>query len=154
MLGFQGNSDSKESSCSVGDLGLILGLGRSPGEVLGIPLHYSWPENSMDRRAWWTKSMGSQRVRHAWVTNTHTHTHTHTHTYALIINHTNAGQEESVCVSICPIKVACVIYRNSGVRHIIEWNKASAQWNLHCQGQIKRQILINNMLDGSECCGE
>ena len=31
-LGFPGGSDGKESTCGVGDLGLILGLGRFPGE--------------------------------------------------------------------------------------------------------------------------
>ena len=31
-LGFPGGSDSKESACNAGDLGSILGLGRSPGE--------------------------------------------------------------------------------------------------------------------------
>ena len=31
FLGFPGGSDSKESACNVGDLGLIPGLGRSPG---------------------------------------------------------------------------------------------------------------------------
>ena len=30
--GFPGGSDRKESACNVGDLGLIPGLGRSPGE--------------------------------------------------------------------------------------------------------------------------
>ena len=38
----------KESSCSVRDLGLIPGLGRSPGEGKGYPLQYSGLENSMD----------------------------------------------------------------------------------------------------------
>ena len=38
----------KESACSVGDLGLILGLGRSPGEGKGYPLQYSGLENPMD----------------------------------------------------------------------------------------------------------
>ena len=46
--GFPGGSDSKESACNVGDLGLILGLGRSPGEGNGYPLQYSGLENSMD----------------------------------------------------------------------------------------------------------
>ena len=32
FLGFPCSSASKESACNVGDLGLILGLGRSPGE--------------------------------------------------------------------------------------------------------------------------
>ena len=37
-LGFPGGSDGKESSCNVGDLGLIPGLGRRPGEGNGNPL--------------------------------------------------------------------------------------------------------------------
>ena len=37
-LGFPGGSDGKESACSAGDLGLIPGLGRSPGEGKGYPL--------------------------------------------------------------------------------------------------------------------
>ena len=35
-----------------GDIGLIPGLGRSPGEGNGNPLQYSCLENSMDRGAW------------------------------------------------------------------------------------------------------
>ena len=38
----------KESVCNVGDLGLIPGLGRSPGEGNGYSLLYSGLENSMD----------------------------------------------------------------------------------------------------------
>ena len=40
--GAPGGSDGKESACSVGDLGSIPGLGRSPGEGIGYPLQYSW----------------------------------------------------------------------------------------------------------------
>ena len=36
--GFPGGSDSEESANNVGDLGLIPGLGRSPGEGKGYPL--------------------------------------------------------------------------------------------------------------------
>ena len=42
MLGFPGGSVDKESACSTGDLGLIPGLGRSPGGENGNPLQYSW----------------------------------------------------------------------------------------------------------------
>ena len=35
---FPGGSDGKESACKEGDLGLISGLGRSPGEGNGSPL--------------------------------------------------------------------------------------------------------------------
>ena len=49
---FSGGSDSKECACNAGDLGLIPGLGRSPGEGNGYPLQCSGLENSMDRGAW------------------------------------------------------------------------------------------------------
>ena len=48
FLGFPHGSDGKESACNVGDLGLISGLGISPGEGKGYPLQYSSLENSMD----------------------------------------------------------------------------------------------------------
>ena len=48
FLGFPGGSASKESSCNVGDLGSVPGLGRSPGEGNGYPLQYFGLENSMD----------------------------------------------------------------------------------------------------------
>ena len=51
-LGLPGGSDSKESACNAGDLGLIPGLGRCPAEGNSNPLHYSCLENSMDRGAW------------------------------------------------------------------------------------------------------
>ena len=47
-LGFPGGSAGKESTCSAGDLGLILGLGRAPGEGKGFPLQYSGLGNSTD----------------------------------------------------------------------------------------------------------
>ena len=48
MEGFPGSSDSKTSACNAGDLGLIPGSGRSPGEGNGNLLQYSCLENSMD----------------------------------------------------------------------------------------------------------
>ena len=47
VSGFPGSSAGKEYACNVGDLGSIPGLGRSPGEGKGYPLHYSGLENSM-----------------------------------------------------------------------------------------------------------
>ena len=46
--GFPGGSAGKQSAYNAGDLGLIPGLGRSPGERKGYPLQYSGLENSMD----------------------------------------------------------------------------------------------------------
>ena len=48
VLGFPCGSAGKESTCNAGDLSLIPGLGRSPGEGKGYPLQYSGLENSMD----------------------------------------------------------------------------------------------------------
>ena len=58
LLGFPGGSDCKESACRAGDLGLIPGSERYPGEGNGIPLHYSWLENSMDKGAQWATVHG------------------------------------------------------------------------------------------------
>ena len=52
--GFPGSSDGKESTCSVGDLGSIPGLGRSPGEGNGYPLQYSGLEGSVDCISPWS----------------------------------------------------------------------------------------------------
>ena len=46
--GFLHGSVSKESTCNAGDLGLIPGWGRSPGEGKGYPPQYSCLVNSMD----------------------------------------------------------------------------------------------------------
>ena len=51
-LSFPGGSDGKESACNARDLGLIPGLGRSPGEGNGYPLECSCLENSNGRGAW------------------------------------------------------------------------------------------------------
>ena len=67
-----GSSDNKESACNVGDLGLTLGSGRSPGESLGLedPLEKDMATHS-NILAWripWMvepdglQSMGTQRV--------------------------------------------------------------------------------------------
>ena len=53
--GFPGGSDYKESSCNVGDPGLIPGLGRSHGEGHGNPVQYSCLENP------WAEEPGSIR---------------------------------------------------------------------------------------------
>ena len=51
FLGFPGDSDVRESTCNVGDMGSILGLGRSPGGGHGNPLQYSCLENSHGQRS-------------------------------------------------------------------------------------------------------
>ena len=70
LMGFPGGTAGKESACNAGDLGLIPGVARSPGEGNSYPLQYSGLENSMDCVVHWVDphSMGSQRVRHDWAT--------------------------------------------------------------------------------------
>ena len=51
-------SDGKESTCNVGDLGLIPEWERSPGEGNGNPLQYSCLENPTDGGAWWATVHG------------------------------------------------------------------------------------------------
>ena len=48
LQGFPGGSAGKEFACNAEDLGLIPGLGRSPGEGKGYLLQYPGLENSMD----------------------------------------------------------------------------------------------------------
>ena len=52
LLGFPGGSDGKESACNAGDLVLIPGLGRPPGEGNGNSLQYSSLENAIYRETW------------------------------------------------------------------------------------------------------
>ena len=65
---FPCSSVGKESACNAGDPGLILGLGRSPGEGNGNLLQYSYLENPMDRGAWQAIVRGVARVRHDFTT--------------------------------------------------------------------------------------
>ena len=46
------------------DMGLIPGLGISPGGKCGNPLQYSCLENLMDREDWQATVYGIARVRH------------------------------------------------------------------------------------------
>ena len=52
QMDFSCRSVAKESACNAGDLGLIPGLGRCPGEGNGNPLQYSCLGNPVDRDAW------------------------------------------------------------------------------------------------------
>ena len=74
---FPGGASGKEPAYScrrLRDTGLIPGLGKSPGEGHGNPLQY--PSSILAWRIPWTEepdglqSMGAQRVKHNWATNT------------------------------------------------------------------------------------
>ena len=57
-MGIPGGSHGEESSHNVEDMGLIIGLGRSPEEGNGNPRQYSCLEDSMDKGAWWATIHG------------------------------------------------------------------------------------------------
>ena len=69
--GFLSGSDGKESSCNAGNLGSISGSGRFPGEGNGNPPSILAWEIPWTEEPSGLQSMGMQRVRHDWVTNTH-----------------------------------------------------------------------------------
>ena len=55
MWGFPGSSDCTDPACNAGDtgnVGLIPGSGRFPGEKKEYPPQYSCLENSMDKGVW------------------------------------------------------------------------------------------------------
>ena len=66
-MGFPGSSAGKESACSAGDPGSILGSGRSAGEGLGYPLQYYWAsltaqlvKNPPAKRETWVRSLSGE----------------------------------------------------------------------------------------------
>ena len=69
FLVFPCGSAGKESSCNVGDMGSIPGLGISSGEGKGYPLQYSDLENSMDytvhgvAKSWTRTELVAQSVK-------------------------------------------------------------------------------------------
>ena len=68
MVGFPGGSVVKNLPANAGDVILIPGSGRSPGEGNGKLLQYSCLENPMDRGAWGATVHGIARIGHDLVT--------------------------------------------------------------------------------------
>ena len=76
---FPGGSEGRESACNAGNLGLIHGLVRSPGEDNGYPLRIlawriPWTEKPGRLYPWGHKESDMTEQL------THTHTHIHTNT--------------------------------------------------------------------------
>ena len=63
IMGFPGGSVVKNLPTKARNVGLIPGLGRSPGEGNGNPLQYPCLENPMDRGTWWIAVHGVTKSR-------------------------------------------------------------------------------------------
>ena len=61
---FPGGLEGKVSACNAGDPGSITGLGRSPGEGNGNPLHYSCWKIPWTEEPSRSQSMRLQQVKH------------------------------------------------------------------------------------------
>ena len=106
------DTDGKESACSAGDLGMIPGSGRPPGEGNGYPLQYSCLENSMERGAWWAtvhRVAKSWTRLSYWATYTHTHTHTHPQTHKEICRNRGRSSSEITLSSISSVCTVCIL---------------------------------------------
>ena len=58
------------------------------------------------------QSMGLQRVRHDWATDTHTHTHTHTHTQrvlAVVLSLSHVQLFVTLCIAACQASLSFTI---------------------------------------------
>ena len=65
----------KNLPTNAGDVGLIPGLGKSPGGGNGNPLQYSYLENPMDRGAWWATVCGVAKSQTQLRDSAHRHTY-------------------------------------------------------------------------------
>ena len=75
FMGFSGGSMVKNPPTSAGDVGSVLGSGRSSAVGNGNPLQYSCLGNAMNRGVW---RATVHRVTNSLIRlGTHTHTHTH-----------------------------------------------------------------------------
>ena len=93
--------------------------GRSPGEGNGNPLQYSCLENSWTEEPGRLQFLGSQRVRHDWVTNTFQWIHVYVNVYDVY----------SVLTGLCSlghnyldITVACSL-------QVLGWSDIACDWS-------------------------
>ena len=63
IRGFLDGAVVQNPPANAGDVGLIPGSGRSPGEGNGNPLQCSSLENSTDRGDWWATAHGVAKSR-------------------------------------------------------------------------------------------
>ena len=102
-MGFSDDSDSKESACNVGDLGLIPGLGRSPGEGHSNPLQYCLENPHGQRSLAGYSPLGHKELDPTERLSTHTHSRLES-MESQRVGHTEHKQRKAqglVCSPLC-----------------------------------------------------
>ena len=134
FLGFPCTSTGKESICNAGDLGLIPGLGRSPGKGNGYPLQNSGLATSM----------GSQRIRHDWAAFTFQTPQTRLHSPARPIF---SFWRSSLFLVTASLKNTFLIIENSNARKK-ERTSPSHNFSYQC---TRIWFHLNSQLQPSSC---
>ena len=115
---FPGISIGKESTCHARDLGLIPGLGKSPGEGHGNPLQYSCLENPQGQRNLVGCSPWDRKE-----SDTTEQLSTHTHTLCLIVGATFRKEHSSLLFAL-------KVYHSEGSQWIWPYtaNQTLSRW--------------------------
>ena len=105
---------SKESACSAGDRGSILGLGRSSGGGHGNLLQYSYQENPIDRGAWWAMVYGVSKSQiQLKGLNTHAHISVlSVSSFVLFFFHSTHRQYHMILVLLCLTSFSMTVFRS------------------------------------------
>ena len=95
---FPGDSNGEESTCNVGDLGSMPGLGRSPGGGDGNPIQYSCLENPHEQRSLAGNSPWSHKELDTteWLSTRHIH-------YVRMLLHGRLGGQQNM--------VTCLVFK-------------------------------------------
>ena len=125
-MGFPGSSDGKESTCNVGDLGSITGLGWSTGGGHGNLLQYSYLENPHGQRSLVGHGPCSHKES---VTAEKLSTHTHTHTHSPVITKSS---------SIANLGLGEDRSRNGRM----PWNVYTCLWTKQLKHHYKNVVLV------------
>ena len=104
MVGLPWWFSGKDSACNAGDMGSVLGLGRSPGEGNGNPFQYSCLENPVDGGALWATVHGVAKSRtrlsdFAFFFFFHAIPESHTWLVIQVSIHTEASLEVTSCIA-------------------------------------------------------
>ena len=135
----------KNLPANAGDVGLILGSGRCPGEGNGTPLQYSCLENPMDGGAWWTAVYGvtkSQTQLNNWAQHS-------TIKIKFSVLHGNSHLDQSGPISLCRCHIQVYVFY---MHWLIESLNNFWSRYLLCSSCRWRNIILCLILISLLCC--